>query len=114
MALTLGTVSVDEDGTVTKSHMAGRLFDELEAMAVLASAPFGQVPASGPDGAPRLKGNAMLANALSTWIYTELTAHAEAHISAGAAGDGLQITPDPNDPLTATKRPLVDKYLPIV
>lgn len=111
MALTLGSVSVADDGTVTKSGCAGRLYDALIAIAA-AELPGGVQ--SGSDGVPMKRGQATLATALSGWFFTEITVHITARITADVTGRGLQRTPDPNDPLTPTLEPGEDKFLPLV
>lgn len=111
MALTLGSVSVADNGIVTKSGCTGRLYDELAALAG-AELP-GGIPA-GSDGVPIKRAQAKLATTLAQWFYTEITTIITAKIPAGDPGASLQRTPNPNDPDTDTKGPSVDKFLSLV
>ena len=111
MALTLGSAAVADDGTVTKSGMCGSLYDLL-----VATVPAPGVP-PGPAGAGSKRALASTATVFATWIYTELTTNARARV--GPQGDpnesaGLQRTPSPNDPNTATVAPGLEKLLKIV
>ncbi len=100
MTLLAGSVSVADDGTVTKSGAAGRLFDLLQVDAAVAFAVFGQVPPVGPDSVASGRGQARLATTIAGWLVTEMTAHAVVRIPAALGG--LQLTPTPNDPGTPT------------
>ncbi len=110
MPLLAGSVSIDADGTVTKSGAAGRLFDLLQADAAVALAVFGQVPPVGPDSVASGQGQARLATTIAGWMVTEMTAHAVVRVSVG----GLQTTPNPNDPATATDAPAAPVDLAIL
>lgn len=69
-----GSVSVSAAGTVTKSGMAGDIYDQLVAMLALVS-PTGIVP-TGPAGYPLKHGLALQANAISAAIYPYISAAA--------------------------------------
>lgn len=99
MALTAGSVTIAADGTETKSGAAQTYYDLIKAqMAPLL--PGGAEPADGAAKAPIRKAWAALANVLASGLVTELTTNAKARV--GGAVAGLQKTPNPNNPNTAT------------
>lgn len=111
--MTAGTVVVADDGGVTKSGMAEALYDAMlaaeQAKAIVNGVDF----PTGEDAVPSLRAIASLANALSSALVTYITANAQAVIPTTAGGAGLQRTPDPNDPNTATLAPATQKTLAI-
>jgi len=113
-----GSVVVNDAGVASpKTGLAGAIYDEFVdnyTADVLATTgiPGEQLP-SGAYGAPIKRGFALQANHLATAIVTYVTANAEAVIPATAAGDGLQRTPNPNNPDTPTQRPSSQKTLSI-
>lgn len=114
MPLTLGSVSVAADGTVTKSGECGALYDILEATALDLLHDFDPSLSfpTGADDMKRRRAQARQATAMATYIHGLLTARATAKIAAGTSG--LQVTPNPNDPDTNCEGPFTDKFLPIV
>jgi hypothetical protein len=114
MAMTAGTVSVADDGDVTKSGMAEALYDALlaseQAKAIVNGVDF----PTGEDAVPALRAVAGLANAQATALVAYMQANAKAIIPTSAGGAGLQRTPDPNDPSTATLAPAAEKELGIL
>lgn len=116
MAMTQGSVSVAANGAVTKSGITATLYDTLVARTNTKLAAFGQPAltdsADGQAGAKQ--GMADMANDIASWLFTVLTTQAQAKVPNSAAGDGLQTTPNPNNPATACTRPAADKFLSIV
>lgn len=111
MALTLGSVSIADDGTVTKSGMCGSLYDQFAA-----AVPAPGIPA-GSAGVAIKRGLSTQAVAIATWIHSELTTNARARVAPQGdpdVNDGLQRTPNPNTADTATVAPGVEKLLKIV
>ena len=114
MAMTAGTVTVSASGVVSKSGMAGAIFDALVAQATTDyqanGAPF---PPSDPVTLIKLyKGIAKSANPLASAIVGYITANAKAQILT--SDSGLQRTPNPNTVDTATQGPSATKLLAIV
>lgn len=110
MALTLGSVSIANDGTVTKSGECGNLYDQLAA-----NVPPPGIPA-GSAGVAIKRGLATTATAFATWGFTMIT-NARARVAPQGDPDesaGLQRTPNPNTADTATVAPGVEKLLKIV
>lgn len=73
--MSAGSVSVADNGTVTKSGLAEAIYDQRVAMLALVQPP--GVIANGPDGVPLKKGLALDANALAAAIWTYLQANIE-------------------------------------
>lgn len=110
----LGSVSVASDGTVTKSGMAGRAYDALADY----NGEFETIVLTGAYKSFTTKllvdvrqSRADLANMLATWMHDELTNRADVSVTVSTSDAGLQRTPDPNDPNTATLAPSADKTL---
>lgn len=130
MSMTAGSVSVAAGEVVSGTGLARALYDADAATLTLPTAPtLGATAAPysterpvtaldvtlANDGRLRaLQEAARRATAYATALVTYMQANAQAKVEAGAAGDGLQTTPDPNNPATATTRPAVDKFLAIV
>lgn len=106
MAMTLGEATVESDGSVTKSGVIGRYYDEI----------YGSLTVTLPSGnaaIPFLRQIAAQATAQGTAMYITLTTQAKARIAPGEAG--LQRLPDPPVANALTQGPGGDgKYLPIV
>lgn len=131
MALTAGTVTVANDETASGSGLARALYDAqiaslaalLPAVPVLADTtfpwsalrPVSQADIDGMKAARliALRETARSCTAIAAGFVPYFAANAKARIGAGAAGDGLQTTPSPNDPATATKGPAADQLLPL-
>lgn len=126
MALSQGSVTVADDGTVTSSGLAKRFFDADMATLPLVtpptlgstSLPFSvAVPATADDidafneaNIKAKKEAARRANAYAKALFDALT------IDASAKVDGVSLgkTPDPNDPNVAIAPPAAPVLLPIV
>jgi hypothetical protein len=103
MALTIGSCSVAEDGSVSGSGLAK----------AIAEAHTGPLFAAGTDklpAGPRAY-YAALSEALATAIIEHIQAHAEVEVTVTTSDAGLQTTPDPNDPGVPTDAPASDKTL---
>lgn len=109
MAMTLGVASVALNGTVTKSGVIGRCYDEIYAS--VAASFEGGFP-SGDTGTAFKVGIAKQATSQGTAMFKVLTMDAEAKIATSAIG--LQRMPATTTENTNTKAPSVDKFLPIV
>lgn len=109
MAMTLGSASVANDGTVTKSGVIGRCYDELYASA--AASFQGGFP-SGAIGTSFKTAIAKQATSQGTAMYNVLTMDATAKIATSTTG--LQRMPASTAENTDTKAPSADKFLPIV
>jgi hypothetical protein len=112
MAMTVGTVSVAFDGSVTKSGYAGEYFDDLVAEYEAAIVALGQpVPTDPAIVAPTYQSLAKAAIQAATALQYVID-HGQAKIPS--ATGGLQKTPNPNTAATATDGPGTDKFLSIV
>ena len=129
MALTAGTVTVANDETASGAGLARALYDaQIASLAALLPA----VPVLGDDTFPwsaerpvsqadidgmkaarliALRETARSSTAIAAGFVPYFAANAKARIVADATGDGLQTTPNPNAPATATTRPASDKLL---
>ena len=108
MALTLGSITVHADGSVTKSGEIETLYDMLEADAQAAISFFpGTAFPTGPEAVPRLRAQARQAETMATYIYQLLTARAQVEISTstGALQQAGGID---------TTAPTATRHLPIV
>lgn len=104
MALTLGSVTVDTDGTVTKSGECGTLYDLL-----VGTFP----PPSQENGGAAVNANmAKLATVLAGYTHGLLTARAR--VKVATTDTGLQRMPASTAENTDTKGPSGDKLLVIV
>lgn len=112
--MTAGTVTVANDGAVTKTGMAEALYDAIFAAEVAKANTNGVTFPTGADSAAPKRAIASLVNALSSALVSYITTNAQAVIPTSAGGAGLQRTPDPNDPSTATLAPATQKTLAIV
>lgn len=112
MALSAGSVTIDDDGAETKSGAAGRLYDLMLARATAQLLEFQQPLPGGPDGAKMKRGIAAIASDFATWMVTEITGHATAVVSTSDVG--LQRMPSSVAEDTPTKAPASDKFLAIV
>lgn len=111
MALTIGSVTVDEDGVATGSGEAKALYDilALRAAAKIAESEYEAPPEA---VAASLQGVAELATDLATYFVQALTLRAKAAITTGDAG--LQRMPASTAENTDTKAPSAQKLLSIV
>jgi hypothetical protein len=114
MAMTSGTVTISSSGVATKSGMAGALYDAILASEQAKAITNGVTFPSGAAGVPALRAVASLANAQASALVTYMQANAKAIIPTDAGGAGLQRTPDPNNPSTATLAPAAQKELSIL
>lgn len=78
-----GSVSIASDGSVTKSGLAGAIYDARTAAIPLAKPQGGSVP-GGAAGVPLKHGLALDANALAAAIYPELTSVVGAALPPGS------------------------------
>lgn len=103
-----GTVTVADDGTVTKSGAAEAYYDAL----VLALADLhGFTAPAGTAGVPYKRGLAASARATAALItYVLVNGHAKVATTDAA----LQRTPNPNTPDTDTQGPAADKFLVLI
>jgi hypothetical protein len=115
MAITPGTVVVDDDGNIEQADdPAGRLFTLLHAQAVtdLAAVPLPPgMPApsmSGPEAAPALKAIAKSANLYAAWLCGEFDRIRAAVTTSDA---GIQRMPASTAEDTETKAPAAKKLL---
>jgi hypothetical protein len=106
MPMIQGTCTVAADGTVTKTGGAQAVYDAL-----VANLPDGITIPAGAEGVPIKKSLAKQALAVAALI-PYITGAGAAKIAA--AQGGLQLTPNPNNPDTATAGPGVDKFLALV
>lgn len=99
MALTVGSVAVDDDGNVTGSGLSRTICDAL-VLGVDAEvlAPLGDAIAP-------------LATALATAIVDEITTNAVVTVTIETSDSGLQRTPNPNNADTPTQGPATQKTL---
>jgi hypothetical protein len=111
MAMTVGSVSIADDGTETKSGFAGAYYDNLKALWTTKMLTFGPIPTDPVIVVPALRSMAEAATS-QAFIITYILANAKAEITTGDGG--LQRTPNPNNADTATQAPLASKYLSIV
>lgn len=114
MAMTAGTVTVSQAGVVTKTGMAGAIFDARVASAATEYAAAGvPFPPSDPVQLVKVyKGLAADSTAIAAGVVGYIVANAKAQILTGDSG--LQRTPNPNNAATATDGPAATKYLAIV
>jgi hypothetical protein len=91
--LTIGSIEVDSNGNATGTGLAFAIFE-----ATLSAVP----PAA---KALIAGGMASFCEGLATAIIEHIQAHAEVTVTVSAADAGLQRTPDPNNPNTATQAP---------
>lgn len=112
MALTAGSVTVADDGSVTKSGAAGRLYDILLARAVADATSFQQTLPSGAAGARVRRSIGNMATDIATWMVTELTTNARARITTSDVG--LQRMPASTAEDTNCKAPATEKLLGII
>lgn len=113
MALfSLGSISVADDGTVTKSGECGALFDALEASAQATAADYSVTLPTGAASAKRKRAQGRLATAIATYVHTALTTRAAVKVSTADAG--LQRMPRVTTEDTECKAPSADKFLSIV
>ena len=110
MGMTAGTVTVAADGTVTKSGLAGEIFDEFvdnyaDDIESITGEPAEPIP-DGADGAKIKQGYAIFARNVATAVVTHISANADVTITTSDAG--LQ-----RDPATSndTLAPSGDKTL---
>lgn len=81
MAMTAGTVSVTDAGAVTKSGVAGEVYDQLIAGML---SEFGLTSPTGPSGAAQKRGYAVMANAVAK-VVTHILANAQLQVQAADA-----------------------------
>lgn len=125
MAWVAGTVSVDDSENVTGSGQALALFNDIYAEETADNPLPSLIPDDDWDGTPAawvafvkpirvkmLKAWARQARALAK-MATYATANVEVTVTIPntGAGAGLQRTPSPNDPLTATVQPASPKNI---
>ena len=106
MTMISGSVLVDDDGDVTKSGMAGALYDSLILTVTDAD---GEIP-DGEDGAPMKKSIGSLATRIAQGIVPYITSNAVVTGLATIAVGGLQR--DPVSPNDDTLSPTVTKTIP--
>lgn len=112
MAITLGSVSVAADGTVTKSGECGALYDLLIADVQTATTEAGATMPTGAASVGIKKNIARMATTMATYCHGLLTSRASAKIAAGTAG--LQRMSNPVAVDVDAQGPTADKFLPIV
>lgn len=101
MALTIGSVTVNADGTHTGSGLTLAVYEQF----LLPELGFGNYPAIKADIiAARLTAGTR-ASQLATAIINHLIANGEVTVTVAPADAGLQQTPNPNNPATATQGP---------
>jgi hypothetical protein len=110
MAMISGSVSVSNAGVITKSGMAGAIYDQLIGMYALFVPPI--VVPNGAAGVPMKRNQAMLATALAAAIVPYIQANAKARVAIGQGG--LQVTPNPNNAATPTVGPAAAQDIAIV
>lgn len=110
MAMIAGTVSISDAGVVTKSGMAGAIYDQMIAIYAAVTPPIA-VP-NGAAGVPMKRAQAMFANAMAAALVPYITTNAKAQIAIGQGG--LQKTPNPNNADTATVGPVATQDIAIV
>lgn len=111
MAITPGTVTVDDEGEVTTgAHPAGRLFALLLAKATTDAAAFDAPAPEGPDGAKTLQALAGLANLQAEWLCAEFDL---LRAAVGTSLSGVQRMPSSTSENTDTKAPSAEKLLPL-
>lgn len=105
MSLLIGTVTVNPDGSHSGTGLAGLLMDRLVAAdttgAFKSTNPWANVAADKKQLAVFVTA---LADAIVTHILTAVV-NCSVTIPSGASGDGLQQTPNPNNPGVPTKGP---------
>lgn len=115
MAMAAGSVTIADDGTVTKSGMAATIFDEFvnnyTADVLTMTGKVGVAIPGGAEGVPIKRGYAVQATRMATAIVTYITANAKASIPATGYGAGLQ-----RDPATSNNclQPSAEKLLTII
>lgn len=97
-------------GVVTKSGMAEAIYDQMIALYTIQVPPI--VVPNGAAGVPMKRAQANFANAMATAITGYITTNAKARIAIGQGG--LQVTPNPNNPATATVGPAAAQDIAIV
>jgi hypothetical protein len=108
MPLSIGAVSIADNHAVTKSGLAGRVY---ELVVLLAAKMGGSIPEDA-NGLVLKRAQADFALVLATVLFNVLTIDARAKISSEASG--LQRIPSSTALNTNCNPPGVDKFLPIV
>lgn len=111
MGMSAGTVTVSDDGSVTKSGMAEAIYDALLVREQQNAVQFGVEIPSGSDGAKAKKAIGQMATAIAGALVNYMQANAKAVITTSTAG--LQRTPNPNNANTATVAPATQQELAI-
>lgn len=96
MAMTIGSVSVAADGTVTKTHFAEAIYDAYVSVV-------GALPGD-EQGVPHKEALARQSNALATAILTYFQANAEVRVGVGDSG--LQRSTAIGNPTNAPAAPV--------
>lgn len=111
MAITIGSVTVDENGAASGTGEAKALYDVMAARAAakLAASEYDVPPEA---FAAAMQGVAEYATDTATWVVQLLTLRAKAAITTGDAG--LQRMPAATAENTDTKAPAGQKLLSIV
>ena len=103
MALTIGSVTVDENGDVTGTGLSKRLIDEFLGMTAFASM---LDDLSGDDRkATLVQGMADMATAIATGVIDEIQANAEVTVTVSSGDAGLQRMPASTTEDTPCKAP---------
>lgn len=110
MAMIAGSVTVSDAGAVTKSGMAEAIYDQLIGLYAVQVPPI--VVPNGAAGVLIKRAQANFANALATALTGYITTNAKARVAIGQGG--LQVTPNPNNPATATVGPATAQDIAIV
>lgn len=112
MALTLGSVTVATNGSVTKSGECGTLYDLLYADAATAASEAGCTLPTGAASVGINRNLARLATTMATYCHGLLTSRAKVKVST--TDSGLQLMPAVTTENTECKAPASDKLLVIV
>jgi hypothetical protein len=101
MALDAGTVTIAADKSVAGSGLAKVIADSQVAL-------FPTLPGFAPGTRAGIKS---FSEGLAAAIVSYLVAHADIRVTIATTDSGLQRTPNPNNPSTATLGPSADKTL---
>ena len=111
MPLTVGSVTIDSTGGVTKSDATGRLYDKMIARMTASYAAAGSQFPTGAASVPLKQGVADMANDFADWIISEIQNHALVRVTVETTDSGLQRMPASTTEDTNCKGPSVAKSL---